>query len=117
MKLPLSDDRLDIFVLSNDDFDNDCELDVVDVFELSPRSRRNRKLAEEEEVDTLDVDVAPDDERKLNSYGYRCRIRGGGEYVQFILDDEDFVGLARCKYEACDERGRCGKAIIEIIVD
>jgi len=90
---------------------------VVDVFELSPRTRRNRKLAEEEEVNTLDVDVAPDDERKLNNYGYRCLIGGGGGFVKFILDDEDFVGLARCRYKACDERGRCGTAIIEITVD
>ena len=96
-----------------------------DVFELSPLDRRNRKLTEEKDVNAL-VET-PDDERKLKNYGYRCRIRprvGPGEYVQFILDDEDFVGIARCKYKACDsygnysgEKDRCGKAVIEIFVD
>ena len=100
---------------------------MVDVFELSPLDRRNRKLTEEKEVDALALVKAPPtdkEERNLNSFGYRCRIRGGGEYVQFILEDDNFVGLARCKYKACDSYGnlsgkkdRCERAIIEIEIE
>jgi len=115
------DNRLIIDVLENDEFDDDCDLDVVDVTTLRPRNRRN---LEENEVDAL-VEASPTDEeeRNLNSFGYKCQVRRRDDTVVFILQDPFFEGTARCRYKACDrfgnlsgERDRCGTAIIEVEV-
>jgi hypothetical protein len=96
---------------------------VVDVTTLRPSfGRRN---LEEKEVDPDALVEAPSDEeeRNLNSFGYKCQVRRRDDSVIFILQDPTFEGTARCRYKACDsfgnfsgERDRCGTAIIEVEV-
>ena len=99
-----SGNSLVIDVLSNDDVAEGCgELKIDEVKTLSPDPNR-RKLEEE-------------GSRLLGDYvGYKCRQIDGGSRVEFILKDLDFTGLAVCEYKACDDRDRCGTAIIEITV-
>ena len=94
---------------------------MIDVDTLRPRF--DRRTLEENEVDALVEAPSNEEERNLNSFGYKCQVRRRDDTVVFILQDPFFEGTARCRYKACDrfgrlsgERDRCGTAIIEVEV-